>query len=72
MDQLVEIRCQKLKIKKRHGQEYEAVCNRLCIRVYPGSKGEAYCPSCDNRFNFDVARDNQSIYDILKTTAKPA
>lgn len=70
-EKLVDIRCPNLTTKKRQGVARQEVCNRKLVEVAPGSSGEAYCWTCDYRFPFEVARDNQSIYDILKL-AKPA
>jgi hypothetical protein len=69
MEQLVDIRCPN-EIPVKRGSDKLQVCNRRCVRVYPGSGGEAACPKCDHRFMFEVAKDNVDFYDILKS-AKP-
>lgn len=33
---------------KRH------ICNRLIVKVAPGSSGEAYCWTCKKRFDFSA------------------
>lgn len=35
-------------------------CDRVCVKVYPGSAGEVWCRSCKLKFNFEV--DAQSNY----------
>jgi hypothetical protein len=54
MAQLIEVRCPYSRVSKKNGQTYP--CNRLSVKVAPGSSGEAFCTSCDKRFEFDVAK----------------
>lgn len=49
---LIEIRCPETVTSKKTGFKYP--CNRLCVKVAPGSTGEAWCPSCRITFTFDV------------------
>lgn len=56
--ELVEINCPFKKRTSRGNVIYD--CNRVCIKVYPGSSGEAYCRSCKLTFEFEV--DSQSNY----------
>lgn len=55
-EKLVEIRCPFLRKSKTDDRMHK--CNHLCIKVYPGSGGEAWCSSCKLTFEFSV--DNQS------------
>lgn len=63
MNSLIEVRCP----LKRNGAKQ---CNRLCIKVTAGSSGEAYCPKCDQRFNFQV--DDYRTFNVNMSTAKPS
>jgi len=56
MENLVEIRCPQYKKSKADNQLYK--CNRVCVKVTPGSAGEARCRSCHLSFEFEV--DNQA------------
>lgn len=57
MAKLSDVRCPFDK-KGNDGKIYS--CNKLVIRVYPGSSGEAYCSVCKLTFDFEV--DDQSTY----------
>jgi hypothetical protein len=57
-EQLVEIRCPYYVTSKKNGREYP--CNRLCVKVNPGSSGEAHCSSCKRGFQFIV--DGRSMH----------
>ena len=47
----------------------EAVkCNKLCVKVYPGSSGEIQCRHCKLRFHFYVDSQAKSM---LSVRAKP-
>lgn len=52
---LVDVRCPLQKYVKKY-RSYKN-CNRLCIRVNPGSSGEAFCPQCHQTFLFEVSSD---------------
>lgn len=58
---LLSIRCpfKKTYVSKHTGKERSKICNKQCVKVRPGSNGEAYCSSCDKRFEFEVPRDNE-------------
>lgn len=56
MKNLVEVRCPFTKKSKTDNQLY--TCNRVCVKVTPGSEGEARCRSCHLSFEFEV--DNQA------------
>lgn len=49
---LIEIRCPHKVISKKNNNTYP--CNRLCIKVYKGSRGEAYCTKCKKKFLFET------------------
>lgn len=53
MENLVEVRCP---FEKESKTESNTVykCNRICVKVTPGSAGEARCRSCHKSFEFDV------------------
>lgn len=53
---LLEVRCPYERLAKKDGKLY--VCNSLCVRVTPGSAGEARCRKCGANFIFDV--DNRA------------
>ena len=54
----VEIRCPFKKISKFDGKLYQ--CPQICVKVDPGSSGEAWCRRCKLAFEFEV--DSQSNY----------
>jgi len=53
---LTDIKCPFKKRSKSSGMLY--TCNRVCVKVYPGSAGEVWCRSCKLTFAFEV--DGQS------------
>jgi hypothetical protein len=67
MSELVEIRCPiQLNIKDKHtGRAW--VCNRLCVRVAPGSKGQAFCPRHDKSFDFEVEDHAKSVFATINS-----
>lgn len=50
--QLIEIRCPFKRRGKHNNKLY--TCNRICVKVEPGSAGEAYCKNCRLSFDFEV------------------
>jgi transcription initiation factor IIE alpha subunit len=50
--QLFDVRCPYERLAKKDGKLY--VCNSLCVRVTPGSAGEARCRKCGLNFEFEV------------------
>lgn len=48
----VEIRCPQYKKNVKTNELYK--CNRICVKVIPGSAGEARCRSCHLSFEFEV------------------
>lgn len=52
---LFPVRCPFKKLSKSDGKLYR--CNSLCVRVKPGSLGEARCRKCGLTFNFECDKD---------------
>jgi len=52
--ELIDIRCP-FKVKGRADNKVR-LCNRVCVKVLPGSAGEAYCKDCKMAFEFEVDR----------------
>lgn len=50
--ELIEIKCP-FKYKDKFTDQIKS-CDRLCVKVYPGSAGEAKCKSCKQTFDFQV------------------
>lgn len=70
MENLVEIRCPFKKKSKLDDKMY--ACNRICVKVTPGSGGEARCRSCHKSFEFEVDRQAQSATGVrVKTENSP-
>lgn len=57
----VEIRCPFRTTTKR-GMTY--ICNRLCVKVSPGSSGEAFCGSCKLPFEFEIMPDDSVHHKV--------
>lgn len=49
---LISIRCPNQFYSKKYNKNLS--CFELCVRVKPGSTGEAYCRRCRKKFNFEV------------------
>lgn len=60
-NKLLEIRCPGQTTDK-HGKLVK--CNKLCVKVYPGSSGEIQCRSCKLRFNFYVDSQAKSLLSV--------
>lgn len=39
-------------------------CNKLCVKVFPGSSGECVCRGCKRRFRFYVDSQAKSILSV--------
>lgn len=63
---LLEVRCPASVLDKTKNKLVK--CNKLCVKVYPGSSGEIQCRHCKTRFHFYV--DSQAN-SILSVKAKP-
>jgi hypothetical protein len=64
---LVEVRCPLPSLHKA-GE----ACNKLCVRVQPGSSGKAYCSRHDTEFEFQIDDSRTfSANDIKSQVEKP-
>lgn len=63
---LIEIRCPLKVVDKSSGKLIK--CNKLCLKVFPGSSGEIQCRHCKRRFRFYV--DSQANSELW-VKAKP-
>lgn len=63
---LLPVRCPGMVMDKAKGELVK--CNKLCVKVYPGSSGEIQCRHCKLRFHFYVDSQAKSI---LSVKAKP-
>lgn len=54
---LLEVRCPYERVSKSDLKVYK--CNSLCVKVSPGSSGEARCRKCGANFLFGVKEDAQ-------------
>lgn len=55
--ELVDVKCPFKYISKSDNKEYE--CNRICVKVTPGSSGEAWCRRCAKVFEFVISKQVQ-------------
>lgn len=62
MENLVDIRCPFKKTSKFDGNQY--LCNRVCVKVLPGSAGEARCRECHLSFEFYVDKNAQNTTGV--------
>lgn len=62
MAKLVDVRCPLDYKSKRDSRIYK--CNHLCVKVYPGSAGQAWCSKCQVSFEFEVTDQNKAITAI--------
>lgn len=58
---LIEVKCPFKNISKNDGKEY--VCNRTCVKVEPGSRGEAWCRFCRKSFDFEISKEEYVFID---------
>ncbi len=63
---LLPVRCPGMVMDKSKGELVK--CNKLCLKVYPGSSGEVQCRHCKLRFHFYVDSQARSM---LSVRAKP-
>jgi len=61
-ERLFPIRCPGLTYNKKTGELVK--CNRLCVRVAPGSSGECLCQKCKMRFRFSVDSQARSVLSV--------
>lgn len=62
-ENIVEIRCPFKKASKLDTNIY--LCNRVCVKVYPGSRGEARCRSCHKSFYFQFDEQSKITTGII-------
>lgn len=69
MQELIEIRCP---FKKRGSNNPNKIylCNRVCVKVRPGSAGEAYCKSCSLPFEFEVDSQARNTIGVRVQSTK--
>lgn len=60
-DEFIEVRCPFRATTKR-GMTY--ICSRLCVKVSPGSSGEAFCSSCKLTFEFEIRQDDSVTHRV--------
>lgn len=65
-DRLIPVRCPSMVYDKKNDKLIK--CNKLCVKVFPGSSGEIVCRNCKKRFRFYVDSQAKSI---LSVKAKP-
>ena len=46
-------------------------CNKLCVKVFPGSSGEIVCRACKRRFRFYVDSQAKSILSVKARPIEP-
>lgn len=63
---LFPVRCPGMVMDKSKGELVK--CNKLCLKVYPGSSGEVQCRHCKLKFHFYVDSQAKSM---LSVRAKP-
>lgn len=59
---LIPIRCPGKILDKSSGELVD--CNKICVKVFPGSSGEAYCRHCKMKFRFYVDSQAKSILSV--------
>ena len=62
MNNLVAIKCPFSRKSNSDNKIY--LCNRICVKVAPGSKGEAMCRSCHLCFEFEVDSQSKDTINI--------
>ncbi len=61
VDKLIEVRCPGQVLDKN---KKLLKCNKLCLKVYPGSSGEIQCRHCKLKFRFYVDSQANSIMSV--------
>jgi len=59
---LIEVRCPAMVWDKTKQKLLK--CNKLCVKVYPGSSGEIQCRHCKMRFRFYVDSQAKSVLSV--------
>ena len=60
-ERLIPVRCPAM-IKDKNGNIIK--CNKLCVRVFPGSSGECVCRGCRRKFRFYVDSQARSMLSV--------
>jgi hypothetical protein len=61
-ERLISVRCPAMVYDKKNDKLIK--CNKLCVRVFPGSSGEIQCRGCKRRFRFYVDSQAKSILSV--------
>ena len=61
-ERLIPVRCPAMIVNKNTGEKMR--CNKLCVKVFPGSSGEVQCRGCKRRFRFYVDSQAKSILSV--------
>ena len=64
---LIVIRCPFKRRGVHDNKPY--ICNRVCVKVTPGSAGEAHCKSCRLSFEFEVDSQARNTTGVRVKTA---
>ena len=59
---LMPIRCPAMVIDKKNDKLIK--CNKLCVKVFPGSSGECQCSRCKAKFRFYVDSQAKSLLSV--------
>ena len=62
VEKMIDVRCPFKYASRKNKKVYP--CNRLIVKVNPGSSGEAYCSSCKISFFFEVNEQSFSKTSI--------
>lgn len=54
-ENIFPVKCPFQRLSRTDGKLYR--CNALCVRVKPGSEGEARCRKCRLKFNFECNQE---------------
>ena len=64
-ERLISVRCPAM-LTDKNGKLIK--CNKLCVRVFPGSSGEVICRNCKRKFRFYVDSQAKSILSVKAKT----
>ena len=60
-ERLIPVRCPAM-VYDKNGKLVK--CNKLCLKVFPGSSGEIVCRNCKRAFRFYVDSQAKSILSV--------
>jgi hypothetical protein len=60
--EFVPVKCPFKRRTKKNNELY--ICNRTCVKVAPGSSGEARCRTCGLSFEFSVDSQARNITGV--------